>query len=285
MTAMTTPRAPKNWNTEVYAAHYGPVPLAAGVKLLAGALVFLLVSGYASSVPAAGAVCLGIAEETKDNTLGGAGALSITPARGCPGLVNSGTTDAVTTADLGRAVYAVDDQTIARTSGGGTRCVAGRLVAIEAGVPYVEVGWTPDEQSGAVDEYFLAGADLSGSQYLAVKHSTTVSNTVVVAGAGQMVAGILQNAPASGAVARVRLFGRSKWISSGVVARGAALASDAAGKAKAAVAGTVAGGAGDPAGDPLLGSYATGISLGLGAADVAFDTFINHMGSIPTTAS
>lgn len=285
MTAMLKERAPRNWNTEPFAAHYGAMPVAAATKILSGALVFLLVSGYLSSTPAVDAVCMGIAEETKDNTDGSAGAISLAPARGCPSMANSAGVDAVTAADIGRRVYAVDNQTIARTSGGGTRCVAGRLVAFENSVPFVEVGWIDADNVAFVDEYFLAGADLSGSQYLAVKHSTTVTNTVVLAGAGQAVVGILQNAPASGAVARVRLFGRSKWISSGVIARGAALASDAAGKAKAAVAGTVAGGAGDPASDPLLGSYATGISLALGAADTAFDVFINHMGAIPTTAS
>jgi hypothetical protein len=285
MTAQTTERAPRQWHTDTVAAHFGAVPVAAGIKIFCGAMVFLLVTGYASDVPASDAVCLGLAEKTVDNTLGGAGALSVTPVRGAFSMVNSGSTDALTAADLGRKVFAVDDNTVARTSGGGTRCVAGRLVAIEAGQCFVEVGLDPDEPGGAVDEYFLAGADLSASQYLAVKASTTVANTVGLAGAGEMVLGILQNAPGNGAVARVRLFGRSKWISSGVIARGAALASDAAGKAKAAVLGVTNTGDAGAATDALLGSHATGISLALGAADVAFDVFINHMGSIPTTAS
>lgn len=285
MTAMTRERYPKNWNTETYANHYGAVPLAAGAKCLSGGLVFLLASGFASSVPAADALCLGIGEVTRDNTLGIDGALSTAPARGCPALLNSAGVDAVSAADIGRKVYSVDDQTIARTSAAGTRCVAGRLVAFEGGVPYVEVGWDPTAGGAFVDDLFLAGSDLSGSQFLAVKHSTTVTNTVDLAGAGGMIAGILQNAPAAGAVARVRLFGRSKWIGSGTIGRGLPLASDAAGKAKAAVTGTVAGGAGDPTNDALVASFAAGLSLAPVALNVAGDVFINHMGAIPTTAS
>lgn len=285
MTAMTRERAPKTWNNDPLAAHYSALPLAAGAKILAGSLIFLLATGYLSETPAADALCLGIAEQTADNTLGAAGALSLAPARGCPAMANSSSVDAVTAADVGRLVYAADNQTIARTAGAGTRCVAGRLVSFEGSVPYVEVGYDVDQGAAYVDDLFLAGADLSGSQYLAVIHSTSVTNTVVLAGAGGLVLGILQNAPASGAVARVRLFGRTKWIGSGSIARGAALASDGSGKAKAAVAGRTDTSDGGGAVDPLLGSHACAISLAPVAADVAGDVFFNQMGSIPTTAS
>lgn len=285
MTAMTRERAPKTWNNSPLAAHYSALPLAAGAKILAGSLVFLLASGYLSQTPAADALCLGIAPETKDNTDGAAGALSLAPARGCPALSNSSSVDAVTAADVGRLVYVADNQTIARTSSAGTRCVAGRLVSFEGSVPYVEVGYDVDQGAAFVDDLFLAGADLSGSQYLAVIHSTSVTNTVVLAGAGGLVLGILQNAPASGAVARVRLFGRTKWVGSGSIARGAALASDASGKAKAAVLGSVNTSDAGASADALVSSHACAISLAPVAADVAGDVFFNQMGAIPTTAS
>lgn len=284
MTAQTTPRAPKQWGTEPVAAHFGPMPVAAAIKVWCGAMVFLLATGYVSDEPAHNAVCLGVAEETVDNLLGSAGAKSLTPARGTPAMVNSAGVDALTSADIGRRVYAVDDQTVARTSGGGTRCVAGRLVAIEDGWCFVEVGVDPDP-AAAIDEYFLAGADLSTSLHLAVKHSTSVTDTVVLAGAGEMVLGILQNAPTNGAVARVRVFGRSKWVGGASVGRGLPLAADAAGKAKQAVAGIVNTNDAGSTTDAILGSYVAGISRGPLASDVEGDVFINAMGTIPTTAS
>lgn len=145
MTAMTSARTPRQWNVDPVAAHFGSVPVAAGIKIWAGALVFLLASGYASDTPAATALCLGIAPATVDNTDGLDGALSITPQRGCFGLVNSGGGDVLAAADIGKRVYAVDDQTVAKTSNSGTRCVAGTMVAIESGVIYVEVGLDPSE--------------------------------------------------------------------------------------------------------------------------------------------
>lgn len=50
-----------------------------------------------------------------------------------------------------------------------------------------------------------AGADLSSSQYKAVKYDS--AGDVVVAGAGEAAAGILMNAPASGAAADVVALG------------------------------------------------------------------------------
>lgn len=148
MTAQTTERAPRQWHTDPIAAHYGPAPVATGIKIFCGALVFLLASGYASDVPAATALCLGVAEATVDNTLGADGALSVTPARGVFAMVNSGAgVDQLAVGDIGKRVYAVDDQTVAKTSSGGTRCVAGTLVAIEGGWCFVEVGFAP--QTGA----------------------------------------------------------------------------------------------------------------------------------------
>lgn len=74
----------------------------------------------------------------------------------------------------------------------------------------------------------LAGADLSAKQYYAVK--VTAANTINLSGAGENALGILQNDPTSGQVATVMVLGESKAIYGGVVAAGANLKSDAAGK-------------------------------------------------------
>lgn len=145
MTAQTAERAPRQWNNDPVAAHYGAVPVAGTIKIWCGALVFLLATGYASDTPTATSLCLGVAEATVDNSAGADGALTITPARGCFAMVNSGGGDALAAADIGKRVYAVDDQTVAKTSSSGTRCVAGTLVAIEGGWCFVEVGLDPAE--------------------------------------------------------------------------------------------------------------------------------------------
>jgi len=69
------------------------------------------------------------------------------------------------------------------------------------------------QASNQIVKTFLAGADLSGSQYYAVMMTST-DNTVVVAGTpaaeGTHVIGVLQNKPESGEAASVVIGGTSK---------------------------------------------------------------------------
>jgi len=81
-----------------------------------------------------------------------------------------------------------------------------------------------------------AGADLSSSQYLFLKYS---SGNVVVAGDGENGPGVLQNKPVLNDVASIMAIGITRVIASGVLAAGAEVASDAAGKAKAPATGDV----------------------------------------------
>lgn len=78
---------------------------------------------------------------------------------------------------------------------------------------------------------YVAGADLSAKQYLAVK--LTAANTVGVAAAGEKAIGVLQNKPTSGLAAAVREIGRTKLVVDGnaaAIAAGDFLKSDALGK-------------------------------------------------------
>lgn len=80
----------------------------------------------------------------------------------------------------------------------------------------IESGWHWDES-------FVAGADLSAKQFHAVKGDGTTEDSVVAASSqGEDFIGILQNNPASGKDATVRLAGWSKAIAgsanSGVIA-------------------------------------------------------------------
>jgi len=72
------------------------------------------------------------------------------------------------------------------------------------------------------DESFIAGEDLSSSQFCAVKLSA--ANTVVLCGVGEQAVGILQNAPTSGQAATVRVLGSSLMKANGPFAFGDVLA-------------------------------------------------------------
>lgn len=74
----------------------------------------------------------------------------------------------------------------------------------------------------------VAGADLSTKQFYAVKLSA--ANTVILAGAGDLIYGILQNKPTSGQAADVSIFGVTKAILGGTVTGGNKLKVDSAGK-------------------------------------------------------
>jgi hypothetical protein len=74
---------------------------------------------------------LGRAEQTADNTAGAAGAISCTYRSGCFKFANSAAGDLITAASLGLKCYIVDDQTVALTTGGATRSVAGVIDSID----------------------------------------------------------------------------------------------------------------------------------------------------------
>ena len=72
-----------------------------------------------------------------------------------------------------------------------------------------------------------AGADLSGSQYIAVK--SDAAGAMVVAGAGGLGWGLLQNNPVSGQAASVVAMGGALGIAAGNIDEGAFVKSDASG--------------------------------------------------------
>ena len=85
-------------------------------------------------------------------------------------------------------------------------------------------------------ETYIAGADLTGSQYLFVK---TSGANVVVCGDGEEAVGVLWNDPASGRAATVIRDGDPHVYAGAAIAAGANVASDAAGKAVTAASGDV----------------------------------------------
>jgi hypothetical protein len=80
------------------------------------------------------------------------------------------------------------------------------------------------------DRTFIAGADLTGKQFYAVKHGSG-ANEVVLSGDGEEAIGILQTEATQGRGVSVRLLGESWWVAGASVTAGAKVGSGANGKA------------------------------------------------------
>ena len=255
-----------------------PMGVLASTHIYAGALVALTLAGYL--VPASADPTLyvvGIAEEEANDTSGVSGTLSLVPRRGVYPLTNSGSTDAITAADVGRPCYVVDDDTVARTNPLGLRPHAGTVVGLDAaGKVLVEIGALPRGQESH-DLLIVTAADLSAAQGLFVALNSA-GLAVLAATAGQAALGGLVNAPASGAVAIIRRRGLLRMVFSDSTVEGAPVAvTVTTGRAKTAVAGTVSG-------SNVVGSHAMGTCLeeSSGAGDTAL-VDLHPMGVLPTT--
>lgn len=129
-----------------------------------------------------------------------------------------------------------------------------------------------------LDVSFVAGADLSSSQYMFVKLNSS-GKAILNAAAGEDSIGVLQNNPTSGAIAIVRVWGISKVVvgtdNSGVVTVMDPVATNASGQAKTAVKGNGAG---------ITGSNVLGTALSTSTASGQIITMlVTKMGAVPTT--
>lgn len=114
--------------------------VAATKKIFEGSLVCLSATGFAT--PGAVATTLkadGIALKTVDNTAGADGAVFVEVRKGTFRFANSAAGDLITRADIGTTCYVVDDQTVAKTTGGATRSVAGTVVDVDAQGVWVKI--------------------------------------------------------------------------------------------------------------------------------------------------
>ncbi len=118
--------------------------VAAAKKIYAGAFVMRSPTGYATpGATATGCVGIGRAESQEDNSSGSDGDLTIDVRKGTFRLGNSAGGDEITIADIGQDCYIVDDQTVAKTDGGGTRSVAGRIHTLDSTGVWVETAIVP----------------------------------------------------------------------------------------------------------------------------------------------
>jgi hypothetical protein len=115
------------------------LPIAANVKINAGALVATSAAGLAQpGATALNLVAAGRAEEMVDNTGGAASALTVQVRRGCFQFKNLGA-DPVVQADWGKDCFIHDDETVAKTNGGNTRSIAGKVRGVDSGGVWVEI--------------------------------------------------------------------------------------------------------------------------------------------------
>lgn len=154
MTALTQDRNTPRRVGEIFNA-----PVAATTKIYAGSLVCLNSSGYA--VPGSTATTLipvGRATEQVDNSSGSNGDLTIDIERGVFRYGNSASTDLIARTEIGKVVYIVDDQTVAKTNGSNTRSRAGFVWDVDSTGVWVLVGFgVLSDPSGAL----LAANNLS----------------------------------------------------------------------------------------------------------------------------
>lgn len=116
--------------------------VAAAVKCYAGAIAVLDASGNIKpGVTATGLICVGRFEEYVDNSAGLADAVDATAKRGVFRFANSAAADEIAAAQIGDACYIVDDQTVAKTDGTGTRSVAGIIADVDSAGVWVRMGF------------------------------------------------------------------------------------------------------------------------------------------------
>lgn len=134
-------------------------PVAAATKIYAGALVVLDAAGNAEpAATATGKIAVGRAEEQVDNSAGAAADLTVKVRAGVFRFANSAAGDAITKAEIGDLCYAVDDQTVAKTDGTGTRSAAGHIVDVDTVGVWVRVGLITLQSVGGA---LLAASNLS----------------------------------------------------------------------------------------------------------------------------
>lgn len=115
------------------------VPLDANAKVFQGGMVQIKANTYAGPGAATAAnVTIGRAEETVDNTGGAAGDKKVRVRRGIFRYANSSAGDLITRSEIGKTVYVVDDQTVAKTDNSSARPPAGKCFDVDAQGVWVE---------------------------------------------------------------------------------------------------------------------------------------------------
>lgn len=140
MTALIRSRNTPRYGAEPMPAKHA-VKVKADTKCFAGGIA-VIDAGYAApGRAAAGLLCYGRFEADVDNTGGANGEKTAEILSGCFKYANSTAGDLIVQADVGKLCFIVDDQTVAKTDGGGgARSVAGRIESVDPDGVWVLMG-------------------------------------------------------------------------------------------------------------------------------------------------
>ncbi len=105
-------------------------PVAAGFSIPQGAMVVLQAGFADNGKEAAGLVAIGVAEAGCHNP-GANGAASVPVRSEGAWLMKNHATDPITKADIGSDFFIADNETVARTNGGGSRSRGGSIFDVE----------------------------------------------------------------------------------------------------------------------------------------------------------
>lgn len=132
--------ATQDRDTREMTGHRRAFGLEAAAKIFGGSLACLNAAGnLVRGAVATTLKCVGVAQQTYDNTLGAAGAITGEVKTGVFGpFANSAAGDLIVASDIGSDCFIVDDQTVAKTSGASTRSVAGKVWTVDAGGVWIK---------------------------------------------------------------------------------------------------------------------------------------------------
>lgn len=126
------------------------VPLAASTAVIKGSMIGLNAAGNCVPVTeATGLKCVGICEESVDNSAGSAGDLRAVIRYGTFKMSNATSTDAITRADIGQAAYGVDNETVSDVATG--RSIVGAIVDVDSQDSGIWVRMWPDSVACLTD--------------------------------------------------------------------------------------------------------------------------------------
>lgn len=115
-------------------------PQKAATRIWLHALVVLNAGFAAPATEALNLVALGVAVKTYDNSAGADGAQEVVVDAGVFPFATGTAGDAITQADAGKDCYILDDQTVVKTDGTGTRSRAGKIVRVDSAGVWVLIG-------------------------------------------------------------------------------------------------------------------------------------------------
>lgn len=185
MTATNAPRGITKRIGESPLPELQNYPMKAGAKIQHGTIVALQ-GGYAVAASTAlGLAAVGVANisgGTLDNTSGANGDLNVQVRPGVHGPFANA--DGIAQADVGGDCFLVDNQTVAKSDGPGTRSYAGKVYAVDASGVYVQIVNTSAVPSAAsLTSALASNANGQGASLVGIEDSAAIITATTVEGA------------------------------------------------------------------------------------------------------